>query len=82
MPVDQEASGVDLHLASRSGDIQVIRTLVQNPGVDLDARDILGDSGLLKAARYGHTEVGTLDALVVVRRRVLMARRVTGVHPQ
>lgn len=57
MPVDQDASGVDIHLAARAGDVQVIRSLVGNPGMDLDARDILGDSGLLKAARYGHTEV-------------------------
>lgn len=57
MPVDVEAAGVDLHLAARSGDVQVIRSLVQRSGTDVESRDILGDTALLKAARYGHTEV-------------------------
>lgn len=57
MPVDVEAAGIDVHLAARSGDAQVVRSLVQRPGTDMEARDILGDTALLKAARYGHTEV-------------------------
>lgn len=59
MPVDVQAAGIDVHLAARSGDIQVIRSMVQRPGTDVDARDVLGDTALLKAARYGHTEVCT-----------------------
>lgn len=57
MPVDVEAAGVGVHLAARSGDVQVVQSLVQRPGTDVEARDILGDTALLKAARYGHTEV-------------------------
>lgn len=57
MPVDVAAAGVDMLLAARSGDIRVVRYLVQRPGTDVEARDILGDTALLKAARYGHREV-------------------------
>ncbi|CAM9971571.1 unnamed protein product [Scytosiphon promiscuus] len=57
MPVDRDAAGVDLNLAARSGDIDVVRSLLRRPGTDLEARDILGDTGLLKASRYGHVEV-------------------------
>lgn len=57
MPVDVEAAGIGVHLAARSGDVHVVRSLVQRPGTDMEARDILGDTALLKAARYGHTEV-------------------------
>ncbi|CAM9712556.1 unnamed protein product [Ectocarpus sp. 4 AP-2014] len=56
MPVDQNASGVGLLLAARSGDIEIVRSLVRQ-GAELEQRDILGDSGLLKAARYGHAQV-------------------------
>ncbi|CAN0137843.1 unnamed protein product [Ectocarpus sp. 6 AP-2014] len=56
MPVDQDASGVGLLLAARSGDIEIVRSLVRQ-GAELEQRDILGDSGLLKAARYGHAQV-------------------------
>ena len=57
MPVDAEAAGIDVHLAARSGDVQVVRSLISRPGTDVEARDILGDTALLKAVRYGHTEV-------------------------
>ncbi len=57
MPVDVAAAGVDMLLASRSGDVRVVRSLVQRPGTDMEARDILGDTAILKAARYGHREV-------------------------
>ncbi|CAM9664114.1 unnamed protein product [Ectocarpus sp. 12 AP-2014] len=56
MPVDQDASGVGLLLAARSGDIEIVRSLIRQ-GAELEQRDILGDSGLLKAARYGHAQV-------------------------
>ncbi|CAM9704331.1 unnamed protein product [Ectocarpus fasciculatus] len=54
--VDQDASGVGLLLAARSGDIEIVRSLVRQ-GAELEQRDILGDNGLLKAARYGHAQV-------------------------
>ncbi|CAB1115177.1 unnamed protein product [Ectocarpus sp. CCAP 1310/34] len=56
MPVHQDASGVGLLLAARSGDVEFVRSLVRQ-GAELEQRDILGDSGLLKAARYGHAQV-------------------------
>lgn len=61
MPVDVEAAGIDIHLAARSGDVKVVQSLVQRPGTDVEARDVLGDTALLKAARYGHTEVQDFD---------------------
>lgn len=44
-------------MAAMSGDIKVVRALLQNPATDIQAKDLLGDSGLLKAARYGQLQV-------------------------
>lgn len=77
MPVNKDASGVGLLLAARSGDVEIVRSLVRQ-GAELEQRDILGDNGLLKAARYGHAQVHMLRihlaslCLVIVRQRGLI----------
>lgn len=65
MPVDRDAARVDLNLAARSGDIDVVRSQLRRPCTDLETRDILGDTGLLKASRYGHAEVRSSVRLLV-----------------
>lgn len=59
MPVDARASGIGLHMASMCGDVQVVCSLLESkdPPTDIESRDTLGDSALLKASRYGHLEV-------------------------
>ena len=44
-------------MAAMSGDVKVVRALVRNPATDIEEKDLLGDSGLLKAARYGQLQV-------------------------
>lgn len=57
MPIDPQASKISLHMAALSGDFKVVRALIRNPATDIEAKDLLGDSGLLKAARYGQLQV-------------------------
>lgn len=59
MPVDPHASRIGLHMAAMSGNIKVVRALLgkRSPATNVEERDLLGDSGLLKAARYGHLAV-------------------------
>lgn len=57
--VDPKASMIDLRMAAMSGDLKVVRSLLarKDAALEIDAQDLLGDSGLLKAVRYGHLEV-------------------------
>lgn len=59
MPVHPSASGIGLHMAAMCGDVRVVCSLLESkdPATDIESRDTLGDSGLLKASRYGHLEV-------------------------
>lgn len=45
-----------LHYASIGGQVPVIKVLLNQPGVDVDVRDILGRTPLMCAARYGRVE--------------------------
>lgn len=58
MAVDARASGIGLHIAAREGETRVVLELLakRDPAVDIEGRDILGDTALLKAARYGKLE--------------------------
>lgn len=57
--IDPNASRISIHMAAMCGDVEVIRSILRKKGppVDIEQRDMLGDSGLIKAARYGHLEV-------------------------
>lgn len=59
MPVDAQATSIGLHMAARDGDAEVVRALLarRHPATDLEERDPVGDTAVLKAARYGHLEV-------------------------
>lgn len=59
MPVDPHAGSIGMHMAARDGHIKVVRALLARryPAIDVEETDPLGDTGLLKAARYGHLEV-------------------------
>lgn len=59
MPVDSEVTGIGLHMAARDGNAKMVQAVLarKSPLVNIEERDLLGDTALLKAARYGHLEV-------------------------
>ena len=46
-----------LFRATREGNVDMVRSLLASPGVDVNARDENGSTPLLEAARYGHDNI-------------------------
>ena len=46
-----------LFRATREGNVDMVRSLLASPGVDVNARDETGSTPLLEAARYGHDNI-------------------------
>lgn len=46
-----------LHLACEAGDVEVVKLLLEQPNVNITARDYDGNTPLISAAKLGHTHI-------------------------